>query len=83
MKSVSITGIVVIAVGLLLIIEGGILAWGEYKRRKTYGATDFINAVKDLVVAIAESGRPSLGCFAFGTVLVLIGGIIAGVGGLA
>lgn len=84
MKAVSIAGIAVMVVGLLLILEGGVLAWGEYKRRKTYGgAAEFVNAVKDLVVAIAESGRPSLGCFAFGTILVFIGGIVAGVGGLA
>jgi hypothetical protein len=83
MKALSIVGIAVIAVGLLLIIEGGILAWGEYKQRKTYsGAAEFVTAVKDLVVAIAESGRASLGCFAFGTILVLLGGVIAGVGGL-
>jgi hypothetical protein len=82
MHAASIAGISVIVVGLLLILLGMVLAWGEYKQRRTLGATDFVRAVKDLVVAIAESDRPSLGCFAFGTILVLIGGIIAGVGGL-
>jgi uncharacterized membrane protein len=82
MHATSIAGISVIAVGLLLILLGMVLAWGEYKQRRTLGATDFVREVKDLVVAIAESDRPSLGCFAFGTILVLIGGIIAGVGGL-
>jgi hypothetical protein len=77
--AVQITGIVVIGVGLVLIILGMVLAWGEYKQRKTLGPTDFVKAVSDLVIAIADSGRPSLGCFAFGTILVLIGGIISGV----
>lgn len=78
----QIVGIVVIAVGLLLILLGMVFAWGEYKQRKTLGPTEFVKAIKDLVVAIAESERPSLACFAFGTILVVIGGIISGVSGL-
>ena len=82
MRAINITGIAVIITGLLLILLGIFFAWGEYKQRRTLGPTDFVRAVKDLVVAIAEADRPSLGCFAFGTILVLVGGIIAGVGGL-
>jgi len=78
----QVVGIVVIAVGLLLILLGMVFAWGEYKDRKTLGPTEFVQAIRDLVVAIAESKKPSLACFAFGTILVVIGGIISGVSGL-
>jgi hypothetical protein len=78
-----VAGIVVIGVGILLILSGLFFAWDEYKQRKTLGSADFVRAVRDLVVAIAESGKPSLACFSFGTVLIVIGGIISGVSGLA
>jgi TRAP-type C4-dicarboxylate transport system permease large subunit len=66
--------------GVALIILGMVLAWGEYQRRKTLGdATEFVKAMKDLVVALAESDRPSLACWAFGTILVVIGGVMSGV----
>lgn len=82
MRAISTAGIAVVTAGLLLIVLGMFFAWGEYRQRRTLGTTDFVRAVRDLVVAIAEADRPSLSCFAFGTILVLIGGIIAGVGGL-
>ncbi len=77
--AIEIVGVVVIGIGLALVVLGMVLAWGEYKQRKTLGPTEFVKAVRELVVAIAESNRPSLGCFAFGTILIVLGGIIAGV----
>lgn len=81
--AVQIAGLVVIGVGLALIVLGMVFAWREYQQRRTLGPTKFVKEVRKLVVAIAESDRPSLGCFAFGTILVLVGGIISGVNALA
>jgi hypothetical protein len=78
----AIVGIIVIGVGILLIFLGMFFALDEYKQRRTLGPADFVRAVKELVVAIAESGKPSLACFSFGTILIVIGGIISGVSGL-
>jgi hypothetical protein len=77
-----ITGIVVIGVGILLVLLGAFFALDEYKQRRKLGSADFVRAVKELVVAIAESGKPSLAFFSFGTILIVIGGIISGVSGL-
>lgn len=76
----SYVGISVIAVGLVLVLigagmalrEGGIL--GE--------ASDFVDSLTNLVHEIADK-RPSLALFTFGTLLVFLGGIIAGVAGLS
>ena len=78
----GIAGIVVICAGILLVLLGMFFALDEYKQRKTLGPADFVRAVKELVVAIAEADRPSLACFSFGTILIVIGGIISGVSGL-
>ena len=73
----QVWGAAIIVVGVSLIVQAGILAWGEYRERRTLGATGFVRAVRDLVVTIAESNSASLGCFVFGTVLVVVGGAIS------
>ena len=76
-------GIAVIIVGLILILLGVVFAWGEFQQRRTLGATEFVQAIRDLVIAIGQSrNSASIACFSFGTILVVIGGVIAGVAGL-
>lgn len=76
-----VVGSAVILVGLLLILAGLAMAWGEYKQGRSLGGTEFVQALRDLVVAIAGK-RGSLILLTFGTLLVFLGGVIAGVGGL-
>jgi hypothetical protein len=76
----QVVGSVVIGVGLLMILVGVVMAWREYRINRQLGPTDFVNALKDLVIALANT-RPSLALFAFGTLLVFLGGIMAGVAG--
>jgi hypothetical protein len=71
-------GFAVIMVGLILMLAGVVFSWKEYKDRQTLGATEFVQSIRDLVVAIAESKSPSLACFAFGTIMVVVGGVISG-----
>jgi hypothetical protein len=60
---VQVFGGVIIIAGVSLIVQAGILAWGEYREQRPQGATDFVRAVRQLVVTIAESNSASLGCF--------------------
>ncbi len=76
-------GVTVIAVGIILILVGVAIAWGESKRLLgVKELTGFVNALTELVKAIADK-RLSLSLFVFGTLLIVIGGVIAGVGGLS
>ncbi|MBO3752519.1 hypothetical protein J5X84_41230 [Streptosporangiaceae bacterium NEAU-GS5] len=77
-----IAGLVIMGVGTLLVFVGVVFSWAEYRGAKTLGASDFVKAIADLVRAIAGQPR-SVICFAFGTVLIFLGGIVAGVGGLS
>ena len=62
MHAASIAGISVIVVGLLLILLGIGFAWVNTSSEGPSAQPDFVRAVKELVVAIAESEWPSLGC---------------------
>jgi hypothetical protein len=79
--SLETVGIVVIFVGLLMILVGVIISWQEFRQSRTLGVTSFVQALKDLVLAVANKG-PSLMLLAFGTLLVFLGGVFAGAGGL-
>lgn len=76
-------GVVVIAVGLILMLVGVAIAWQEWQdSRRRLGPTEFVNSLAALLKALA--GQPtSTALFAFGTLLVFLGGIIAGVGGFS
>lgn len=78
---IVVAGLAVIAVGLLLVLFGIVFAWGEYKREKTLGATEFVEALANLLKALAGQPR-SVYCFTFGTILIFVGGIMCGVSGL-
>lgn len=77
------TGLAVIAVGLIFMLVGLFVALQEYKRRGLLGngTAKFIDSLAKLVQVLADKPL-SLKLFAFGTLLVFIGGTIAGVGGL-
>ncbi|MER6031680.1 hypothetical protein [Streptomyces sp. NPDC001851] len=76
MKSVEIVGASVVAVGLMLIIVGLIAALREARISGTLGdASEFVDSIRKLVRELAN-GRASLAFFAFGTILVFLGGVI-------
>jgi hypothetical protein len=83
MVAVTVAGLATISVGLLLVVMGMCFAWREFKERRTLNgdAADFVKSLSELVKAL--SGQPrSLLCFTFGSLLIFLGGVIAGVSGL-
>lgn len=79
---VIIAGLVIIGLGFILFLVGIYFAWSEFEHTKTLGPSKFVAALADLIRAIA--GQPkSVILFTFGTLLIFLGGIIAGVSGLA
>jgi hypothetical protein len=73
-------GTVVIIVGLVFMLAGLVVAIGEFRSRRTLGPTQFVKELRLLVVAIADK-RLSLLLFTFGILLIMLGGVIAGVAG--
>jgi hypothetical protein len=77
-----VAGLVILGIGAVLIIFGIFFSLAEYKKEKELGdAASFVDSLAGLVKAI--SGQPrSVVFFTFGTLLIFLGGIIAGVSGL-
>jgi hypothetical protein len=73
----------VIIVGLVLELAGVAMVWREYSdsRRKLGGAAGFVDSLTKLLAELARHPRSTV-LFTFGTLLVFLGGLIAGVGGL-
>ncbi|HZN73982.1 MAG TPA: hypothetical protein VFC00_20125 [Micromonosporaceae bacterium] len=87
---IQAVGLIVTGIGLLMIVVGLVMAWGEYRaRRSTLGPSDVVNAlaglIRELRLLLNSLGDkpPSLVLFTFGFLLVVVGAIIAGLGGLA
>jgi hypothetical protein len=78
---VTYTGVVVIAVGLILMLVGVAITWKDYRAAKDLGPAKFLEKLSEFAVIMAKS-PPNIVLFSFGTLLVFLGGIIAGVGGL-
>lgn len=76
-----VAGLVVMGVGTILVLVGIGFSWSEYRKDKELGPSGFVQALADLVKAIAGQPR-SIVCFTFGTLLIFLGGVIAGVAGL-
>jgi hypothetical protein len=77
---IEYVGISIILVGLVLMLVGVIFALRE-AGGVLGGAADFVDALTRLLRALA--GRPqSTVLFTFGTLMVFLGGLIAGVSGL-
>lgn len=83
MAFIEYIGASVIIVGLILMLAGVVMVWREWRRARTLSeAAEFVNALTDLLKALG--GKPtSTVLFTFGTLLVFLGGLIAGVGGLS
>lgn len=78
-----VAGLVVLGIGAILILSGIFFSFAEYKNNKELsGADSFVDALSGLVKALAGQPR-SIVCFAFGTLLIFLGGVIAGISGLA
>lgn len=81
MTPVIVVGLVVMAAGVLMVLVGIVMAWEEFQSTKTLGAAGFLEQLANLLKALA--GQPkSVVLFTFGTVLIFLGGVIAGVSGL-
>ena len=83
----SIAGLVVIGVGLALVIAGTVLAWKEESARLKRDAvkgpvTDFVSGLAKLMDSLAKH-PVGVRLVVLGIVLVFIGGVMAGVSGLA
>ena len=82
MSTVEIAGLACVFVGLLMMLAGIVAALGEARRRGTLSeATDFIDKLAKLVEVLSEQ-RTSIVLFAFGTLLIFLGGLFLGVSGL-
>lgn len=80
----DIAGLAVVGVGLLLILLGAVAAWKEARRAGLMSqASDLIDSLTGLVKALgAPNMRTSMIYFAFGTLLVIIGGVFLGISDL-
>lgn len=74
-------GIVVIVGGVLMVLVGVVMSWAEFRQRRTLGVTGFVQALAELVRALASQPTSTV-LFTFGTLLIVLGGGIAGVGSL-
>jgi len=77
-----VAGLVILGVGTALMIAGIFFSFAEYQKDKELsGPTDFVNALAGLIKALSGQPRSTV-CFTFGTLLIFLGGVIAGVAGL-
>jgi hypothetical protein len=75
----AVAGLVIIGVGLLLVLLGSVAAWKEAKQAGLLGEpSDFVSALASLVTALGKA-RTSVVYFAFGTLLIFLGGVFLGV----
>jgi len=77
---IEYVGVSVIGVGLVLMLVGVIIVWGE-SRQQLGLASDFVDCLAKLLEALADKCQSTV-LFTFGTLLVFLGGLIAGVGEL-
>jgi uncharacterized membrane protein len=77
-----VAGLVVLAVGTILVLTGIFFSFAEYQNDKELdGPEGFVKALTGLVKALSGEPRSTV-CFTFGTLLIFLGGVIAGVAGL-
>lgn len=79
---VQYVGVFVILVGLVLVLVGVVMVWQDWRASRSLSqGSDFVTALAELLEALAGK-PPSTVLFTFGTLLVFLGGIIAGAQGL-
>ncbi len=82
MAARAVAGLAVMGLGAILVLLGAAVAWKEAKQANRLGATsDFVTALSSLVTALGEA-RTSVVFFAFGTLLIFLGGLFVGVADL-
>jgi len=80
MTAPEIAGLAIVGVGLVLMLVAMVAALRESRMSgRLSAAADFIDALRKLVEQLAN-GRTSLVLFAFGTIMVFLGGVVV-VGG--
>jgi hypothetical protein len=77
-----VAGLVILGLGAILVLVGVFFSFAEYQKDKELnGPEGFVNALAGLIKALSGEPRSTV-CFTFGTLLIFLGGVIAGVAGL-